>query len=635
MTVAEPAVEPIQPATGRRPSAWVRFIVAFLLSLIVGVAGGAGAIYAYDRGHDGHVLPGVRVGGVDLSGLDRSAAEAHLADALAGYGLGELVLATPAGERTIPYAAVGRRADSAAMVDAALAVGRDGSLLDRAVAGARTALRGVDLGPRVTYDPALLAAAIDLAVRDLERTTLSAAVRKGADGFVFLEGRYGLTVDRAAIVAAIGDRLGRPDAPDRIRVPVTLRTVTPVISDAEAQLARIAAERMAQDLVLADGEESWTITAETVRGWLGFAATSDGRIEPTLDRAMITAELASLAAGIDRPPMDATYLVGKEGEIVGVTPGRTGRSLDVDATVERVAAALGARAAGAGAVPVEPALVTAVPELTTEEAQQTAPLMRRISEWTTWFPYGIKNNYGANIWLPAEFIDGTVLAPGETFDFWKAVGPVTRERGFGLGGAIINGRTEPQGALAGGICSNSTTIFNAALRAGLQMGARRNHFYYIDRYPLGLDATVFISGSGSVQTMTFTNDTPYPILIRGSGWRRGSKGYVKYELFSVPTGRTVEFSDPIVKNVRRATTVTMESDELRPGARERVEFPVDGKDVWVTRTVSDAGGTIIHQETYYSHYARITGIILVGRTSSGGATAAPTPSPAPSPAPSP
>ena len=72
--------------------------------------------------------------------------------------------------------------------------------------------------------------------------------------------------------------------------------------------------------------------------------------------------------------------------------------------------------------------------------------------------------------------------------------------GLREGGAIINGRTEPQGALAGGICSCSTTLFNAALRAGFEMGARRNHYYYIDRYPLGLDATVFISGSGSVQT---------------------------------------------------------------------------------------------------------------------------------------
>jgi len=51
---------------------------------------------------------------------------------------------------------------------------------------------------------------------------------------------------------------------------------------------------------------------------------------------------------------------------------------------------------------------------------------------------------------------------------------------------------------------------------------------------------------------------------------------------------------------------------LPKGASERVEFPVDGMQVWVTRTVRK-GGKVIHKETYYSNYARITGITLVGR----------------------
>jgi vancomycin resistance protein YoaR len=87
-----------------------------------------------------------------------------------------------------------------------------------------------------------------------------------------------------------------------------------------------------------------------------------------------------------------------------------------------------------------------------------------------------------------------------------------------------------------------TTLFNAALRAGFQMGARRNHFYYIDRYPLGLDATVFISASGAKQTMSWTNDTQYPVLIRGYQIRAGGTGWVKFALFSVPTGRRVSFA---------------------------------------------------------------------------------------------
>jgi vancomycin resistance protein YoaR len=253
--------------------------------------------------------------------------------------------------------------------------------------------------------------------------------------------------------------------------------------------------------------------------------------------------------------------------------------------------------------------------------------MRRISTWTTYFPISEKNGFGANIWIPAEDIDGYVVGPGEWFDFWKAVGPVTRERGYRSGGAIINGRTEPQGALAGGICSCSTTLFNAALRAGFEMGDRRNHYYYIDRYPIGLDATVFKSSSGSVQTMSWRNDTKYPVLIRGIGTRDGSAGYVRFDLYSVPTGRQVSFSKPVIKNGRYASDSVQYTSSMPAGTSKRIEYPVDGKDVWVTRTVRDRNGNVVHQETYYSHYARITGVVLVG--TAGGDTQAPPEEPAP------
>ena len=213
---------------------------------------------------------------------------------------------------------------------------------------------------------------------------------------------------------------------------------------------------------------------------------------------------------------------------------------------------------------VEAQLKAVVPNLTTAEAEKAAPLMKRISTWTTYFPIGEKNGFGANIWIPAKLINGYVVGPGETFDFWRAVGPVTRAQRVRPGGAIINGRTEPQGALAGGICSCSTTLFNAALRAGYKMGARRNHYYYIDRYPLGLDATVFMSGGGSVQTMSFTNDTPYPVLIRGINSRSGTRGYVRFDLYSVPTGRKVTFSRPIIKNVRPGRDSVQYTTACRP-----------------------------------------------------------------------
>jgi vancomycin resistance protein YoaR len=379
---------------------------------------------------------------------------------------------------------------------------------------------------------------------------------------------------------------------------------------------------MAADLVIADQVKSWTLPAAQVRGWISFEPTGTGAYRAVPKPDGLDAQLAEMASAIQRPPANATYLFDRNGNIVGASEGRDGRTLDRDGTVAAITSLLVQRGAGQAAASMAPVVSIVKPAITTEQASATAPLMKKVSEWTTYFPISERNGFGANIWIPAMDIDGYVLAPGALFDFWKAIGPVTRERGYRDGGAIINGKTEPQGALAGGICSTSTTLFNAAMRAGLQMIARRNHYYYITRYPKGLDATVFQSSSGSVQTMSFRNDTGYPILIRAYKIKQGSSGYVKFELYGVPTGRTVSIGGEVVKNVRPAIDTVQYTDSKPAGYRERLESPADGMDVWRTVTVKDADGKVIRETTYYSHYSRVDGVTLVG---TGGSTAGATP----------
>jgi vancomycin resistance protein YoaR len=233
--------------------------------------------------------------------------------------------------------------------------------------------------------------------------------------------------------------------------------------------------------------------------------------------------------------------------------------------------------------------------------------MQMISSWTTYYVPGEGNGYGNNINIGAWDIDGRNLAPGEWFSFWESIGPVTVERGYSYGGAIINGRSTQGVAIGGGICSTSTTIFNAALRAGLEMGTRLNHYYYIDRYPDGLDATVSIM-DGWTQDMTFRNDTDSPIVVRGFG----GNGSVTFQIWSVPTGRTVVITDAVTSNHRRATDTTLVDPNMAPGTAKRVEYPHDGHDTSRSRIVYDAAGNQIHRNDYFSSYATVTGITLVG-----------------------
>jgi vancomycin resistance protein YoaR len=619
-----------------RPSPWLRFGLAFAIGLAAVLLIGAAALYAYDQQYAGRVLPGVRVGSADLSGLTPDAARSQLEQAYGSLGEGRIVLTGIEDQQVITYAEIGRGPDVDALLDRALEVGRRGSPVDRAVADARTALRGVVLDPSVTFDAEALAAKVSAIADTLYIEPRDSSVVANGDTFEVEPGHVGRVADPAPLILALTGALAQLDAPGEINLDLRVSVLEPDVTAFEAFEAKRGAERASAPIQLVVGEQRLPIETAQLRDWVSFRKTPDGGYEAVLDTAPLTGVIEALAKQIDREPVNAEF-VTTSGLVTDIIPSQDGYKLDVAGTVGTVRQFLADRIGGSTATELVPVLAVTPPALTTDQARAAAPLMVKISEWQTYFPISEKNGFGANIWIPALEIDGYVVGPRETFDFWDAIGPVTRERGYRDGGAIINGRTEPQGALAGGICSCSTTLFNAALRAGFEMGARRNHYYYIDRYPLGLDATVFISASGSVQTMSWTNDTDYPVLIRGYKIKQGNRGYVKFELYSVPSGRTVDIGAPTVKNIRPASDSTQPTSTLPVGTRKRIEFPVDGKQVWRTVTVYNPDGTILRQKTYYSNYARITGIVLVGKAAEPAAPepAAPEPTPDPTPEPTP
>ena len=613
----DPAWQPVgsEVRHGHRPSAKLRFFVAFLVGLIVTMGLGAGAMYAYDQHHSGKILPGVAVGNVTLSGMTPDEARGALESAYHGFADGQVVLTGPDGTEIITYAEIDRGLDTDALVAEAMAVGRDGTAIDRAVANARTALRGVTIAPRMTFDARKLADRIAAIAADLRIESVEADVAATTDAkhdFVVKEGSAGRTVDPTDVIEELTARVAALDAPAVVTATLPVETTEPTVTTEEATAAEAAAERIAADITLVVDGKKYPIDTKRIRPWITFATTADGGYAPVVDTTQIPTLLEGLASKINRKAVNATFKT-RGTKVSGIVSSKNGYKLDEAATARQLEALLAARAVGTASTQIRPALAVTEPALTTQEAKAAAPKLKRISRWTTYFPIGEKNGFGANIWIPALTIDGTVVGPHEKFDFWKAVGPVSRAKGYRQGGAIINGKTEPQGALAGGICSCSTTLFNAALRAGFDMGARRNHYYYIDRYPLGLDATVFISASGAVQTMSWTNDTDYPVLIRGYKIRNGSSGYVRFDLYSVPNGRKVTIGAPTVRNVRPATDTIQYTSSLAPGKTQRVEYPVDGKQVWRTVTVRDKSGKVLHRTTYFSNYSRITGVTLVGK----------------------
>jgi vancomycin resistance protein YoaR len=610
--IEDPAADDAALADPPRSRRRKTLLALAILLVPVALAGAlAGGLLAWDSGYEGRVLPGVHVGAADLSGLDRDQALAAVA-AAHPYQDGRVVLRTPDGDVAIPYAAFGRRPDLEALVDEALASGRDGGPLDRAVAQLRQALNGAVIAPRAVFDRAALTAAVAAALRPLERDPVDATIMMRPVGPVTTMARTGRSVDPDPVVAEAIAGVSGADAPAEVAIDVETVSIAPSVDDEAVAIARARALRMIHDVRVTHGKKAWTIKADAVRDWIRFDERADGSIAPMVNASGASAMLAAATKAVAKAPVNAIILKNRRGKAIGVAASRDGRALDVDATVARIAAEVEARGTGRPAARVAVAATTVAPKLTTEEAQKIAPLMVKLGSWTTYFPISERNYFGANIWRPAQIINGTVIGAGQTFDWWRAIWPVTPARGFGPGGVIRSDHTDPTGALGGGMCSSSTTLFNAALRAGLQMGARSNHKYYIKRYPLGLDATVSIMGGGR-QSMSFTNDTGRPIVIRAFKIRKsGGRGYVRYEIWGVPDGRKVVISKPSVSNVRKATTNVVTVTTLRRGVREQVEYPSNGMDVVVTRVVRTAKGRVIHRDVYRTHYVLWDGRIEVG-----------------------
>ena len=600
MAVTRPFAPAVRALRIPRPGRAARgFLVGALLGVLLVLLGVVGFRQAYvDR-----ILPGVQVGGVDIGGMSRSEARLALGAALGGLEDGAVTVHSGTGWAVIPYTTVGRSVDFDGMLDRAAAVGRDGTPFEEALEGLRQLSRPVSMPTLLDFDLKSLAAELAAFAERGYRQPRDAGVSSTREALTITGAVDGVQVDTSGIVPAISAALLDPASPAALTFTAESARVAPAISDADAKRAYRVAERIASKLVLTHGKQKWEIRAARIRMWISF--TGEGAAyAPQVDRSGVPAVVKRFAKDLHRAPTEARYLRTRPGAVFGVSASRLGRALDVNATAGRVVAALAVRAEGSGNdAPVKVKTMVVAPKLSTDDATRKAPLVVKVGSWTTHYPVSARNGFAANITIPARRLDGTVVRPGQVFEFWGALGEVSFRTGYRLGAAIVGGRTVQGRALAGGICSVSTTLFNAAARAGLQIVTRSPHWYYIDRYPLGLDATV----SGS-QSMRFRNDTKHPVLIKAFA----SPGIVRFEIWSVPNGRTVSWSGPSVSNVVRGYDTEQKTSSLARGKRERIEWPVDCKAVSVVRTVRNGAGGVVHRDVFVSHYHRMVGITRVG-----------------------
>ncbi len=146
-----------------------------------------------------------------------------------------------------------------------------------------------------------------------------------------------------------------------------------------------------------------------------------------------------------------------------------------------------------------------------------------------------------NIRVSLSRMNGMILKPGDTFSFNKVVGPRTLKAGFFEAPEQVYG--ELVTGIGGGVCQSSTTLYQAALTAGLTIAKRSIHSEKVGYSDLGQDATVYLEGGREID-FAFKNTTPDNIYIaaRVRPAKRNSKRLVtEIKLYGLSLGDGVSY----------------------------------------------------------------------------------------------
>lgn len=207
-----------------------------------------------------------------------------------------------------------------------------------------------------------------------------------------------------------------------------------------------------------------------------------------------------------------------------------------------------------------------------------------------------------NINLACKAIDGTVLLPGDTFSYNEIVGPRVPKAGYKEAPVIIRGELEP--GTGGGICQVSSTLYNAALLADLQIVRRMHHGIPVHYLPAGRDATVV---DGAID-FRFKNTLEHPIAIDA----KVSRGSVVFHIYGHPDDKR-EVSLATSGHATIGAGVKTISDPRLPRGRRVVEKRAkSGLRVTLTRTVKKDGQVLRREVVSRSYYRPYSGIVRVG-----------------------
>lgn len=416
------------------------------------------------------------------------------------------------------------------------------------------------------------------------------------------------------------------------------------VEDARAALEEANALRAAEMVLTLsfDGEER-TVALADYGIVFGLEAAMEEALASENDETMIQqsvtvekqselkAHLEAMAAEFAVEPQNAVMSTLEEidvskdpSEWFSITPEVVGRTVDTEALWQDVSALLEQPDAALWAQPLPVTFAEVQPEVTAASLEENK--LVRICKFSSTFTKD--SNRTHNIKLACSAINGTVLQPGEEFSFNGVVGKRTAAAGYKEAGVIVGGDRLEQG-LGGGICQVSGTLFNAAVRADLEITERYRHSYELSYLTRGTDATVDYGN----KDFKFRNSSDAPIVI--VMYTKGQDCYAEIYGKALPDGITIGMEVITDKTIRPSSEILYVADKsVERGTTEKAKAR-KGIKCTTYKVYYDADGKEFDRVKLFSDYYPEIQAKVYYNPADGDPSATPTPTPTATPTPTP
>jgi len=490
----------------------------------------------------------------------------------------------------------------AATVQKAYQVGRQGQIFENAQTKVKSWLKGTDIGMVYSLNQDLLESQLStitaqIYIPAIEPTIKIADVASTPEkSRIQIEaGKDGQELDKRKLLATINYQLTNLKF-DSIQLP--LIHISPTLTSEQVENTRQRAEKLlTKKLILVAGENRWELKENDLVDFLSF---TNG-----FDRDKIASWSANLASTINRPPENATFQFSG-GKVIEFRPAQDGKDLDQKKTIDLVTQNLNQLEQGEQELTINLSIISTPPKIKTADVNDLG-IKELIGKGLSHFRGSIPSRIH-NIQLASSRLNGTLIPPGETFSFNKALGDVSQSTGYQEAYIIKEGRTILGDG--GGVCQVSTTLFRASLNTGLPIIERRAHAYRVGYYEqnsdVGLDATVF----DPTADLKIQNDTPAHILIQTIFNPQSSS--LTFELYGTSDGRKAVISKSRIWDQIPPPPDLYQDDPTLPlGTVKQIDWKAWGAKVAFDYKV-ERNGEILQSRTFYSNYQPWQAIFLKG-----------------------